>query len=47
MKIMIAALNAMRSGVPVIAVKNSVINEVVGDAALYAETKQQKILEKK
>jgi len=34
----IAALNAMRSGVPVIAVKNSVVNEVAGDAGLYAET---------
>jgi len=35
---MIAALNATRSGVPVIAVKNSVISEVFGDAALYSET---------
>jgi len=35
---MIAALNTMRSGVPVIAVKNSVVNEVAEDAALYAET---------
>jgi len=35
---MIAALNAMRSGVPVITVKNSVINEVADDAASYAET---------
>ena len=38
----IAALNAMRSGVPVIAVKNSIINEVAGDAALYAETETTK-----
>jgi len=35
---MIAALNAMRSAVPVIAVKNSVISEVAGDAGVYAET---------
>jgi glycosyltransferase involved in cell wall biosynthesis len=35
---LIAALNTMRSGVPVIAAKNSVVNEVAGDAALYAET---------
>ena len=35
---MFAALNAMRSGVPVIAVKNSVINELTDDAVLYAET---------
>lgn len=35
---MIAALNAMRSGVPVIAVKNSVVNELTDDAVLYAET---------
>ena len=35
---MIAALNAMRSGVPVIAVKNAVVNEVAEDAVLYAET---------
>lgn len=32
------ALNAMRSGVPVIAVKNSVVNEVAEDAPLYAGT---------
>lgn len=38
----IAALNAMRSGVPVIAVKNSVINEALGDAALYSETESTK-----
>jgi len=35
---MIAGLNATRSGVPVIAVKNSIINETLGDAALYSET---------
>ena len=39
---MIAALNATRSGVPVIAVKNSIINEVFGDAALYSETEATK-----
>jgi glycosyltransferase involved in cell wall biosynthesis len=35
---MVAALNATRSGVPVIAVKNSIINETFGDAASYSET---------
>ena len=35
---LLVALNAMRSGVPVISVKNSVVSEVAGDAALYAET---------
>ena len=35
---MVATLNAMRSGVPVIAVKNSVVNEIANGAALYAET---------
>ncbi len=35
---MITALNATRSGVPVITIKNSIINEVLGEAALYAET---------
>jgi glycosyltransferase involved in cell wall biosynthesis len=35
---LMAALNTMRSGVPVIAAKNSVVNEVAEDAALYAET---------
>jgi len=39
---MIAALNATRSGVPAIAVKNSIINEAFGDAALYSETKVTK-----
>jgi len=38
----IAALNAMRSGVPVIALKKSAINEVAKDAALYAETETTK-----
>lgn len=33
----IAALNSMQSGVPVIATKNSVISEMAGDAVLYAE----------
>ena len=35
---MIAALNATRSGVPVIAVKSSIINEAFGEAALYSES---------
>ena len=39
---LIAALNTMRSGVPVIAVKNSIINEVAEEAALYAETEATK-----
>ena len=39
---LIAALNTMRSGVPLIAVKNSVVNEVAEDAALYAETETPK-----
>ncbi|HEX3165993.1 MAG TPA: glycosyltransferase [Chitinophagaceae bacterium] len=39
---LIAALNTMRSGVPVIAVKKSAINEVAKDAALYAETETTK-----
>jgi len=39
---MIAALNAIRSGVPVIAVKNSVINEAFGEAALYSESETTK-----
>jgi hypothetical protein len=39
---MIAALNATRSGVPVIAVKNSIINEVFGNAVLYSETEATK-----
>jgi len=33
-----AALNAMQAGVPVITSKNSSINEIAGDGALYAET---------
>ena len=39
---LIVALNTMRSGVPVIAVKNSIVNEASEDAALYAETKATK-----
>ena len=39
---MIAALNATRSGVPVIATKNSIINEAFGEAALYSETEESK-----
>jgi len=39
---MVAALNATRSGVPVIVVKNSIINEAFGDAALYSETEATK-----
>jgi glycosyltransferase involved in cell wall biosynthesis len=35
---MTAALNATRSGVPVIAVQNSIINEMFDDAASYSET---------
>ena len=34
---MIAALNSMQSGVPVISTKNSVTSEMAGDAVLYAE----------
>ena len=37
-----AALHAMRSGVPVIAVKNSMVSEVAGDAVLYAESERIK-----
>ena len=39
---LIAGLNTMRSGVPVIAVKNSVVNEVAEDAVLYAESEAAK-----
>jgi len=39
---MTAALNASRSGVPVIAVKNSIINEAFGEAALYSESETTK-----
>jgi len=39
---MVAGINATRSGVPVIAVKNSIINEAFGDAALYSETEATK-----
>ena len=42
----IAALNAMQSGVPVIATKNSSVNEVAGDAALYAENEIKDIGDK-
>lgn len=34
----IAVLNAMRSGVPVIAVKSAVMNEIAEDAVLYTQT---------
>ena len=39
---MITALNANRSGVPVIAVKDSIIKEVFWDAVLYSETEATK-----
>ena len=39
---LIAALNTMRSGVPVIALKNSIVNEIAEDAAIYAETETTK-----
>ena len=39
---MIAALKAIRSGTPIIAVKNSIINEAFGDAVLYSETETTK-----
>lgn len=39
---MTAALNASRSGVPVIAVKNSIIYEAFGEAALYSESETTK-----
>ena len=39
---LIVTLNTMRSGVPVIAVKNSVVNEVAEDAAIYAEAETTK-----
>jgi len=42
----IAALNAMRSGVPLIATKNSGVNEVADDAAVYAEMDIKDIGEK-
>jgi len=38
----ITALNTMRSGVPVITEKNSVVNEVAEDAVLYAESETPK-----
>ena len=42
----IAALNAMRSGVPVIATRNSAVHEIAGDAASYAEKEIKDIGEK-
>jgi len=39
---MVAALNATLSGVPVVSVKDSIITEVFGDAALYSETESTK-----
>ena len=42
----IAALNAMRSQVPVITTKSSAVNEVAGDAAIYAENEIKDIGEK-
>jgi len=42
----IAALNGMRSGVPVITTKLSSINEVAGDAAVYAENETKDIGDK-
>ena len=39
---LIAALNSMRSGVPVIAVKNSFVNEMAENAAVYAEMETTK-----
>ena len=43
---MITALNAMKSGVPIIAVDNSSVNEIAGDAALYAANDIKDIGEK-
>lgn len=43
---MIAALNAMRSAVPVITTKSSAVREIAGDAALYAENEVKDIGEK-
>jgi glycosyltransferase involved in cell wall biosynthesis len=45
-EVSIAALNAMRSGVPVITTKFSAINEVAGDAALCADKEIKDIGEK-
>lgn len=45
-KDVIAALNAMRSGVPVITTKNSSVKEVAGDAAVYAENEIKDIGDK-
>ena len=44
---MIAALNTTRSGVPVIAVKDSIIAEVFGDAVLYSDTEATKAVGEK
>ena len=43
---MIAALNAMKAGVPVITTKNSTVKEVAGDAAVYAENEIKDIGDK-
>ena len=45
-KDMITTLNAMKSGVPTIAIDNSIVNEVAGDAALYAANNIKDISEK-
>ena len=45
-KDIIAALNALQTGVPVITTKGSAINEVAGDAALYADKETKDIGEK-
>ena len=42
----IAALNAMKSGVPVITTKSSAINEIAGETALYADKEIKDIGEK-
>ena len=39
---LVTALNTMKAGIPVITSKDSIINEVAGDAALYADTKNIK-----
>lgn len=43
---MISVLNAMQSGIPVIATKNQIINEIVGDTVLYAENEIKDLGEK-
>jgi glycosyltransferase involved in cell wall biosynthesis len=45
-KDMITVLNAMKSGVPIIAIDNSYVKEVVGDAALYSANDIKDIGEK-